>query len=45
MSRNDQLLLTMPAGVVVFFGSGIANNLADKVKALGIPMWRVGSGA
>ncbi|GAC1557389.1 MAG: DUF2493 domain-containing protein [Beijerinckiaceae bacterium] len=42
--RNDQLLQTMPIGVVVFPGSGITDNLADKAKALGIPVWRFGSG-
>jgi hypothetical protein len=38
--RNDQLLQTMPIGVVVFPGSGITENLADKAKALGIPVSR-----
>ena len=36
--RNDQLLETMPIGVVVFPGSGISDNLADKARKLGIPM-------
>ncbi len=36
--RNDQLLETMPIGVVVFPGSGISDNLADKAKKLGIPL-------
>ena len=40
--RNDQLLQTMPIGVVVFPGSGITENLADKAKMLGIPVWRFG---
>ena len=43
--RNDQLLQTMPIGVVVFPGSGITENLADKAKVLGIPVWRFGAGA
>jgi hypothetical protein len=43
--RNDQLLQTMPIGLVVFPGSGITDNLADKAKALGIPVWRFGGGA
>ena len=43
--RNDQLLQTMPIGVVVFPGSGITDNLADKAKAMGIPFWRFGGGA
>ena len=36
--RNDQLLEVLPIGVVVFPGSGISDNLADKAKALGIPL-------
>ena len=43
--RNDQLLQTMPIGVVVFPGSGITENLADKAKAMGIPVSRFGGGA
>lgn len=45
--RNDQLLQTLPIGVVVFPGSGISDNLADKAKALGIPLFdfRKGGGA
>jgi hypothetical protein len=38
--RNDQLLAVLPIGVVVFPGSGISANLADKAKKLGIPVWR-----
>ena len=38
--RNDQMLEALPIGVVVFPGSGIAANLADKAKKLGIPTWR-----
>ena len=38
--RNDRMLEAMPIGVVVFPGSGISANLADKAKALGIPVWR-----
>ena len=37
--RNDQLLETLPIGVVVFSGSGISNNLADKARTLGIPLF------
>jgi hypothetical protein len=40
--RNDQLLATMPKGVIVFPGSGITENLADKARRLGIPVWRFG---
>ncbi|HTT81728.1 MAG TPA: DUF2493 domain-containing protein, partial [Stellaceae bacterium] len=38
--RNDQMLEALPIGVIVFPGSGIAANLADKAKTLGIPVWR-----
>jgi hypothetical protein len=45
--RNDQLLETMPIGLVVFPGSGISDNLADKARKLGIPVldYRKGGGA
>jgi hypothetical protein len=43
--RNDQLLQTMPIGIVIFPGSGITDNLADKAKVLGIPVWRFGKAA
>lgn len=38
--RNDAMLGTMPTGVLVFPGSGIQENLADKARRLGIPIWR-----
>ena len=38
--RNDQMLSVMPAGVIVFPGSGITENLADKARRFGIPLWR-----
>ncbi len=38
--RNDRMLEALPIGVVVFPGSGISANLADKAKKLGIPCWR-----
>jgi hypothetical protein len=38
--RNDRMLEALPIGVVVFPGSGISANLADKAKKLGIPVWR-----
>ena len=38
--RNDRMLEALPIGVVVFPGSGIAANLADKARKLGIPTWR-----
>jgi len=40
--RNDALLATMPRGLIVFPGSGITGNLADKARRLGIPVWRCG---
>ncbi len=42
--RNDQMLETLPIGVLVFPGTGIQDNLADKAKKLGIPVYRFGSG-
>jgi hypothetical protein len=38
--RNDRMLEALPIGVIVFPGSGIAANLADKAKKLGIPVWQ-----
>lgn len=38
--RNDAMLETLPIGVMVFPGSGIQDNLADKAKKLGIPVWK-----
>ncbi|RVN62679.1 DUF2493 domain-containing protein [Sinorhizobium meliloti] len=44
--RNDDMLSVMPSGVVIFPGSGITENLADKARRLGIPVWQAsGSGA
>jgi hypothetical protein len=37
--RNDQLLDTLPIGVVVFPGSGVTDNLADKARRFGIPLF------
>ncbi len=37
--RNDQLLNAMPIGMVVFPGTGIQDNLADKARKLGIPLF------
>jgi YspA, cpYpsA-related SLOG family len=42
--RNDQMLEALPIGVMVFPGTGIQDNLADKAKRFGIPVWRFGSG-
>jgi hypothetical protein len=38
--RNDVMLETLPIGVIVFPGSGIVENLADKARKMGIPVWR-----
>ena len=37
--RNDRMLETLPVGLIVFPGTGIQDNLADKAKKLGIPVW------
>ena len=37
--RNDVMLQVMPKGVIVFPGSGIQDNLADKARKLGIKVW------
>jgi hypothetical protein len=42
--RNDQLLDALPIGIVVFPGSGISANLADKARKMGIPVWRFAEG-
>ena len=45
--RNDQMLDVLPIGVVVFPGTGIQDNLADKARKMGIPLFdfRKGGGA
>ncbi|MBV9561323.1 MAG: DUF2493 domain-containing protein [Bradyrhizobium sp.] len=42
--RNDAMLDALPIGVLVFPGSGIQGNLADKARRLGIPVWKFGEG-
>jgi YspA, cpYpsA-related SLOG family len=42
--RNDQMLAVLPIGVIVFPGSGISANLADKAKKMGIRVWKFGAG-
>jgi hypothetical protein len=37
--RNDAMLDVLPIGVVVFPGTGIQDNLADKARKLGIPVF------
>jgi hypothetical protein len=43
--RNDAMLEALPIGVLVFPGSGISANLADKARKLGIPVWKFEGGA
>lgn len=43
--RNDELLKALPIGVMHFPGTGIQDNLADKARKLGIPIWKFGKGA
>ena len=40
--RNDQMLDVLPIGVMHFPCTGIQDNLADKAKKLGIPVWKFG---
>ena len=42
--RNEQMLDVLPVGVMVFPGTGIQDNLADKARKLGIPVWKFGNG-
>ena len=42
--RNDALLDVLPIGVIAFPGSGISQNLADKARGMGIPVWKFGEG-
>ena len=37
--RNDRILDVLPIGLVVFPGSGITDNLADKAKMMGVPLF------
>ena len=39
--RNDAMLTVLPIGVIVLPGTGIQDNLADKARKLGIPVWRM----
>ena len=43
--RNDAMLDVLPVGVLVFPGTGIQENLADKAKKLGIPVMKFEKGA
>jgi len=42
--RNDAMLEVLPIGVIVFPGTGIQENLADKARKLGIPVWKFADG-
>jgi hypothetical protein len=42
--RNDAMLAELPIGVLVFPGTGIQDNLADKARMAGIPVWRIPKG-
>jgi hypothetical protein len=42
--RNDVMLESLPVGVLVFPGTGIQENLADKARKLGIPVMKFTSG-
>lgn len=37
---NDAMFEVLPIGAIMFPGSGIVENLADKGRKVGIPMWR-----
>ncbi len=43
--RNDAKLDVLPVGVIVFPGTGIQENLADKAKKLGIRVWHFSVGS
>ncbi len=40
--RNDVMLQCLPIGLLHFPGTGIQDNLADKARKLGIPVWAFG---
>ena len=40
--RNDAMLEVLPIGVMHFPGTSIQDNLADKARKLGIPVWKFG---
>ena len=43
--RNDRMLEAMLIGVIIFPGTGIQENLADKARKMGIPVYRLGEGS
>lgn len=42
--RNDAMLDILPVGVIIFPGTGIQENLADKARKMGIPVYRMARG-
>ena len=40
--RGDVMLDILPTGMVVCPGRGVQENLADKAKKLGMPVWKFG---
>ena len=42
--RNDLILEALPIGVILFPGTGIQENLSDKARMLGIPVYRINQG-
>ena len=43
--RNDRMPGSLPSGVIVFPGTGIQENLADKARKMGIPVYRLAKGS
>jgi hypothetical protein len=41
IKRNNAMLEALPIWVIVFPGSRIVENLADKARQMGIPVWLV----
>ncbi len=39
------MLDAMPIGIIVFPGTGIQENLADKARKMGIPVYRLAEGS
>jgi hypothetical protein len=38
------MLKALPVGVIVFLGSGIVENLANKARKMGIAVWKFSKG-
>ena len=41
--RNDEMLALKPAGIIVFPGNGITENIAEKAVAQKMKVWRPGA--